>query len=68
MPGRPCGSVQRWARKVSVPAKQALGTDNASDLLAEADQIDKDEDAPCGKHYSCYGLAAEMVRRESRLA
>ena len=39
-----------------------------SDLLAEAERIDKDEDATFGGDNSGYGLPEELARREGRLA
>jgi len=39
-----------------------------SDLLAEAERIDKDEDATFGGDNSGYGLPKELARREGRLA
>jgi len=48
--------------------KQKILAAEVSDLLAEAERIDKDEDAKFGKDNSGYGLPEELARREDRLA
>ena len=48
--------------------KQKILAAEVSDLLAEAERIDKDEDAQFGKDSSGYGLPDELARREGRLA
>ena len=48
--------------------KQKLLAAEVSDLLAEAERIDKDEDVRFGKGNSGNGLPAELARREGRLA
>ena len=48
--------------------KQKILAEEVSALLAEAEQIDHDEDAEFGKDNKGYGLPAELARRESRLA
>ena len=48
--------------------KQKILAAEVSDLLAEAERIDKDEDAWFGKDNSGYGLPEELARREGRLA
>ncbi len=48
--------------------KQKILADEVSALLAEAERIDKDEDARFGKDNSGQGLPAELARRETRLA
>ena len=48
--------------------KQKILAEEVSALLAEAEQIDHDEDAEFGKDKKGYGLPAELARRESRLA
>ncbi len=48
--------------------KQKILAAEVSDLLAEAERIDKDEDARLGKDNSGYGLPDELARREGRLA
>jgi len=48
--------------------KQKILAEEVSALLAEAEQIDHDEDAQFGKDNKGYGLPAELARRESRLA
>jgi hypothetical protein len=48
--------------------KQKILAAEVSALLAEAEQIDHDEDAKFGKDNKGYGLPAELARRESRLA
>ena len=48
--------------------KQKILAEEVSALLAEAEQIDHDEDAEFGRDNKGYGLPAELVRRESRLA
>ena len=48
--------------------KQKVLAEEVSALLAEAERIDKDEDARFGKDNSGQGLPAELARRESRLA
>ena len=47
--------------------KQKILAAEVSDLLAEAERIDKDEDARFGKDNNGYGLPDELARRESRL-
>jgi transposase len=48
--------------------KQKVLAAEVSALLAEAEQIDHDEDAEFGRDNKGYGLPAELARRESRLA
>ena len=48
--------------------KQKVLAGQVSALLAEAEQIDHDEDAEFGRDNKGYGLPAELARRESRLA
>jgi len=48
--------------------KQKILAAEVSDLLAEAERIDKDEDARFGEDNSGYGLPEELARREGRLA
>ena len=48
--------------------KQKILAEEVSALLAEAEQIDHDEDAEFGRDNKGYGLPAELARRESRLA
>jgi len=48
--------------------KQKILAAEVSALLAEAEQIDHDEDAEFGRDNKGYGLPAELARRESRLA
>jgi transposase len=48
--------------------KQKVLADQVSALLAEAERVDKDEDARVGKDNSGYGPPAELARREGRLA
>ncbi len=48
--------------------KQKILAAEVSDLLAEAERIDKDEDATSGGDNSGYGLPEELARREGRLA
>ena len=48
--------------------KQKVLAEEVSALLAEAEQIDRDEDAEFGKDNKGYGLPDELARRESRLA
>ena len=48
--------------------KQKILAAEVSELLAEAEKVDKDEDATFGKDNSGYGLPAELARREGRLA
>jgi len=48
--------------------KQRILAAEVSALLAEAEQIDHDEDAEFGRDNKGYGLPAELARRESRLA
>lgn len=48
--------------------KQKVLADEVSDLLADAEVIDKDEDAQYGKDTLGDELPAELARRESRLA
>ncbi len=47
--------------------KQKILAAEVSDLLAEAERIDKDEDARFGKDNKGYRLPDELARRESRL-
>ena len=46
--------------------KQKILAAEVSDLLAEAERIDKDEDAKFGKDNKGYGLPDELARREGR--
>jgi transposase len=55
-------SYARMSEKEKVLAQEV------SDLLADAEQIDKEEDAQFGKHRRGDELPAELRRRESRLA
>jgi transposase len=48
--------------------KQKILAAEVSDLLAEAERIDKDEDKKFGKDNKGYGLPDELARREGRLA
>jgi hypothetical protein len=48
--------------------KQKIFAEEVSALLAEAEQIDHDEDAEFGRDNKGYGLPAELARPESRLA
>jgi hypothetical protein len=48
--------------------KQKILAAEVSELLAEAERIDKDEDAKFGKDNKGYGLPDELARREGRLA
>ena len=48
--------------------KQKIFAEEVSALLAEAEQIDHDEDAEFDRDDKGYGLPALLVRRESRLA
>jgi len=48
--------------------KQKILAEEVSALLAEAEQIDQDEDAEFGRDNKGYGLSAELARRESGLA
>jgi hypothetical protein len=48
--------------------KQKVLAAEVSALLAEAEQIDHDEDAEFGRDNKGYGLPAELARRETRLA
>jgi len=48
--------------------KQKILAAEVSELLAEAERIDKDEDATFGKDNKGYGLPEELARREGRLA
>ncbi len=48
--------------------KQKILAAEVSELLGEAERIDKDEDAKFGKDNSGYGLPEELARREGRLA
>jgi len=48
--------------------KQKILAAEVSDLLAEAERIDKDEDARFGEDNKGYGLPEELARREGRLA
>src|SRR5664280_2984502 len=48
--------------------KQRILAAEVSALLAEAEQIDHDEDAEFGRDNKGYGLPAELARRETRLA
>jgi len=48
--------------------KQKILAAEVSDLLAEAERIDKDEDAKFGKDNKGFGLPEELARREGRLA
>jgi hypothetical protein len=48
--------------------KQKILAAEVSDLLAEAERIDKAEDAKFGKDNKGYGLPDELARREGRLA
>lgn len=48
--------------------KQKALAEEVSALLAEAEQIDHDEDDQFGKNNKGYGLPADLARRESRLA
>jgi len=48
--------------------KQKILAAKVSELLAEAEKVDKDEDARFGEDNSGYGLPAELARREGRLA
>ena len=48
--------------------KQKILAAEVSDLLAEAERIDKDEDAKFGKDNKGYGLPAELAHRAGRLA
>jgi transposase len=48
--------------------KQKILAAEVSELLAEAERIDKDEDATFGKDNKGYGLPDELARREGRLA
>ena len=48
--------------------KQKILAAEVSDLLAEAERIDKDEDAKFGKDNKGYGLPDELAQREGRLA
>ena len=48
--------------------KQKILAAGVSDLLAEAEKVDKDEDATFGEDNSGYGLPEELARREGRLA
>lgn len=53
---------------VRMTEKQRVLAREVSALLAEAERIDKDEDAKFGKDNSGQGLPAELARREGRLA
>ena len=48
--------------------KQKILAGEVSELLAEAEKVDTDEDAKFGKDNSGYGLPEELARREGRLA
>ncbi len=48
--------------------KQKILAAEVSELLAEAEKVDKDEDATFGEDNSGYGLPEELARREGRLA
>lgn len=48
--------------------KQKILAAEVSELLAQAERIDKDEDAKFGKDNRGYGLPEELARREGRLA
>jgi len=48
--------------------KQKILAGEVSELLAEAERVDKDEDARFGTDNNGYGLPAELARREGRLA
>ena len=48
--------------------KQKILAAGVSELLAEAEKVDKDEDATFGGDNSGYGLPEELARREGRLA
>ena len=48
--------------------KQKILAAEVSDLLAEAERIDADEDKTFGKDNKGYGLPDELARREGRLA
>ena len=51
-----------------VSERQKILAEEVSALLAEAEQIDHEEDAEFGRDNKGYGLQAELARRESRLA
>ena len=51
-----------------VSERQKILAEEVSALLAEAEQIDHEEDAEFGRDNKGYGLPAEPARRESRLA
>ena len=48
--------------------KQKILAAEVSDLLVQAERIDKEEDARFGKDHKGYGLPAELARRTDRLA
>ena len=48
--------------------KQKILAAEVSELLAEAEKVDKDEDARFGEDNSGYGLPEELARREGRFA
>ncbi len=48
--------------------KQKILAAEVSELLAEAEKVDKDEDAKFGEDNSGYGLPEELARREGRFA
>jgi hypothetical protein len=62
------GPVSGTFRAPQVSQKQKILAEEVSALLAEAEQIDHDEDAQFGKDNKGYGLPAELAPRESRLA